>query len=81
MLKVEVDGYNYRYRYRCRYRCMYRYNYRHLYSYTLGIIRNWHEIHLHAHHSAPQPVALARMGSNAAELNLYAREWENNHCD
>ena len=32
-------------------------------------------------HGAPQPVALARMGSNAAEPNLYAREWENNHCD
>ena len=40
-----------------------------------------HQVRRHAHHGAPQPVALARMGSNAAEPNFYAREWENNHCD
>ena len=32
-------------------------------------------------HGAPQPVALARMQSNAAEPNLCARELENDHCD
>ena len=32
-------------------------------------------------HGAPQPVALARMQSNAVEPDLCAREWENNHCE
>ena len=32
-------------------------------------------------HGAPQLVALARMQSNAAEPDLCAREWENNHCE
>ena len=32
-------------------------------------------------HGAPQPVALARMQSNAVEPDLGAREWENNHCE
>ena len=32
-------------------------------------------------HGARQHVALARMQSNAAEPDLCAREWENNHCE
>ena len=40
-----------------------------------------HRVRRHARHGAPQPVALARMRANAAEPSLYAREWENNHCD
>ena len=77
MSEAAVDGYKYRYRYRCRYRCMYRYSYRHRYSYTFRIIRNWHQIHLHApirkHIQVPRfPEPLKAQGSS---WGLSSRLW------
>ena len=67
----------YRYRYRWIYRCMYRYSYGHRYSYTLRIIRNWHQIHLHApirkHIQVPRfPEPLKAQGSSRG---LSSRLW------